>query len=228
MQGPGPRAPFSNCPARIARLSLEASASLSDDHPEIGQVTEGHESRLRSFAFFPYRGDREEQVSPVELGQRAWKDALNSLAELAEPEDWAGGAPADRPLPILDSFLRYTHQRLVMEDKIAVSSDGEYAAANTGLLTRFAEEVFGLYKRNTREGAQRWFFLRWATESDRDILREFEALPHMAEYVSASSDLVYDWRRELKLAYGHILGDNLDRFPEDLAGQPRRGAASAG
>lgn len=189
---------------------------------DIGPITEGHETRIRSFAFFAYRGGRDEQLAPAELGQRAWHDTLAALADLAEPEDWTGTLPSDRTLPILDSFLRYTHQRLVMEDKIAVSENSEYAALNTGLLTRYAEEIFGLFRRNTHEGGQPWFFLRWATESDRDLLREFEEPPQMAEYVNSASDLVYDWRRELKLAYGHILGDNIDRFPPDLAVQPRR------
>lgn len=189
---------------------------------EIGPITEGHEERIRSFAFFPDRGGRDEQLTPVELGQRAWRDTLASLADLAEPEDWTGKAPTERHLPILDSFIRYTHQRLVMEDKVAVSANGEYAALNTGLLTVYSEEIFGLFRRNVREGAQPWFFLRWATESDRDILREFDPPPQMAEYVTSASDLVYDWRRELKLAKGHILGDNLERFPAELATQPVR------
>ena len=190
--------------------------------PDIGPVTEGHDTRLRGFAFFPYRGDRAEVLAPVERGQRAWRDALTSLAEIAEPEDWTGAGVPDRPVPILDSFLRYTHHRLVMEDKIAVGPDGEYAALNTGLLSPYSEEIFGLFRKNTHEGAQPWFFLRWATESDRDILREFDETPKMAEYVSSASDLVYDWRRELKLAKGHILGDRIDRFPPHLAEHPMR------
>lgn len=207
----------------VVMSSTFTPADMPQRRPaDIGRITESHETRIRAFAFFAYRGGRDEQLAPAELGQRAWRDALAALADLAEPEDWTGPVPSDRPFPILDSFLRYTHQRLVMEDKIAVSGNSEYAALNTGLLTPYAEEVFGLFRRNTHEGGQPWFFLRWATESDRDLLREFDEPPQMAEYVSSASDLVYDWRRELKLAYGHILGDNIDRFPPDLAAQPRR------
>ncbi|BAS12074.1 conserved hypothetical protein [Arthrobacter sp. Hiyo8] len=137
--------------------------------------------------------------------------------------------PSALPRPILDSYVRYTYQRLAMENKIAVTEDGEYAAMNTGLLTTYAEDVFGLFQRNrsTRSNVQPWFFQRWATESDRDIMRHFGTEPPMlAEYVTAAADLVYDWRRPLKLAYEHILGDNLDRFPPELAGMPSRARAA--
>ncbi len=192
--------------------------------PEIGPVTEGHAEALRTFAFFPYRGPKNApgSVEPAELGRRAWEETLSALASLAEPEEWTGSNPTVRPLPILDSFLRYTHRRLVMEDKIAVTADGEYAASNTGLLTPHAEEIFGLYQRNQHENAQHWFFVGWVAESNRDLLRNFDEPPQMAEYVTSASELVYDWRRELKLAYDHILGDNIDRFPPEMVKQPLR------
>lgn len=191
---------------------------------EIGPVTEGHADTLRSFAFFPYRGPRTTpgSVEPAELGRLAWEETLTSLADLAEPEEWTGSNPTGRPLPILDSFLRYTYRRLVVEDKITVTPDGEYAAFNTGLLTPHAEEIFGFFSRNRHDEAQRWHFSRWCTESSRDILRNFADPPRMAEYVTSASELVYDWRRELKLAYDHILGDNIGRFPADMAEQPLR------
>lgn len=44
----------------------------------------------------------------------------------------------------------------------------------------------------------------------------------MAEYVTSTANLVYDWRRPLKLAYDHILVDNLSRFPPSLQSQPMR------
>lgn len=191
---------------------------------EIGPVTEGHAEGLRTFAFFPYRGPKTApgSVQPAELGRRAWDETLSSVASLAEPEEWTGSIPTTRPLPILDSFLRYTHRRLVMEDKIAVTADGEYAASNTGLLTPHAEEIFGFFQRNQHEGAQHWYFSGWVTESNRELLKNFDEPPQMAEYVTSASELVYDWRRELKLAYDHILGDNIDRFPAGMVEQPLR------
>lgn len=186
---------------------------------EIGAVTEGHNSHLRGFAFFRYRG--EERIDPAEVGARAWHDTLKSLSDLAEPEEWTGTAET-RPYAILERYLMNTHQRLVMEDKICVSDDGRHAAFNTGLLTHFAEEIFALFSRNQREGAQRWFFMSWAKDSDRDLLTYFPEPPQMAEYVAQTADLVYDWRRELKPAYDHILGERLHRFPPELQANPLR------
>lgn len=187
---------------------------------EIGLVTEGHAEGLRQFAFFPYRGPRPvpEETS---LGPLAWGETLTSLADIAEHEDWTGASSTNQSLAILDSFLRYTHRRLVMEDKISVTTDGEYAASNTGLLTPHAEEIFGFFQRNNHEG-QSWFFVGWVTESDRQLLKHFDEPPQMAEYVTSASGLVYDWRRDLKLAYDHILGDNIDRFPAAMTEQPLR------
>lgn len=185
----------------------------------IGAVTEGHNTYLKGFAFFPYRGA--ERLPPEEVGARAWPETLEALESLAEPEEWTGEGAA-QPLAILDSYLRQTHRRLVLEDKIVVTEDGQHAAFNTGLLTQFAEEIFGLFSRNQRTDAQRWVFMRWAKESDRDLLGYFPEKPQMAEYVTQTSELVYDWRRDLKPAYDHILGERLHRFPHDLRGQPLR------
>ncbi|WIB64045.1 DUF3825 domain-containing protein [Curtobacterium sp. MCBD17_040] len=195
---------------------------------ELGEVTEGHAERLRAFAFFHYLAPHGAVVTlePGQLGRLAWQETLQSLADLAEPEEWTGSNPTGRPLPILDSFLSYTYRRLVMEDKIAVTPDGEHAAFNTGLLTPYAEEIFGFFRRNQREGAQRWYFVGWLPESHRDVLRHFGEPPQMAEYVTAASELVYDWRRELKLAYDHILSDNIERFPPAMAAQPARARQS--
>lgn len=181
---------------------------------------------VRSFAFFPYRG--EDRVDQSEISSRAWAEALDALAALAEPEEWTGSVPSLVHLPILNSYVRYTYQRLVMENKISVTLDGEYAAFNTGLLTIFAEEVFALFQRNRSAAvnAQPWFFLRWVTESDREMMRHFPDMPELAEYVTTAADLVYDWRKPLKLAYEHILGDNLDRFPAELVVVPTRARAA--
>ncbi len=175
-----------------------------------------HPERLRQFAFF--RLSSEAYISdPYERGRIAWGQTLESLAKLAEPEDWVGtDSDVARPLPILDSYLRYTYARLHLEGKICVAEEGEYAAFNTGLLTPHAEDVFALFARNRNENAQPWVFLRWAPESDRLIMQQFPEPPEMAEYVHTAADLVYDWPRPLKLAYEHILVDNIERFPPDL------------
>ncbi|TYL54024.1 DUF3825 domain-containing protein [Agromyces mariniharenae] len=188
------------------------------DHPEAQRDT------IRRFAFFAYRGT--DGLIGQEAGGRAWADALEALSSLAEPEEWIGGASSLVALPILDSYVRYTYQRLVMEDKIVTTADNEYAAFNTGLLTQYTEDIFALFQRNRHPSGQPWYFLRWATESDRDIMMHFPEAPQMTEYVTNAGDLVYDWRRDLKLNFEHILGDNIERFPPELAKAPHRARAA--
>ena len=186
-----------------------------------GQVSEEHPLRINDFSFFRYRGEKDAVVPGPELAAMAWDQAVDSLAELAEDEDW-GVSDTGRTRPILSSYIKYTYQRLVIEDKIMVSRDGAYAIFNTGLLNSYAEEIFGLFSanRSESENARRWFFNKWAVGSDRDILRHFDELPDMAEYVNSAADLVYDWRRDLKLSYDHIISDNKERFPAECSTSP--------
>lgn len=183
-----------------------------------------HAETLHKFAYFPYRG--EERIPQAEAIPKAWPEAVASLARLAEPEDWTGTNPEAPENNILNNFLRFTYKRHVMEGKIAVTPDGGYAAFNTGLLTKHIEEIFGFFSRNTRQSTPLWVFQRWVTESDRDLLRHFGTLPEMPEFVRSTSDLVYDWRRDLKLSYDHIIDDNLERFPQEIVRNPIRARAA--
>lgn len=190
---------------------------------EEAYVTNGNPDRLREFAFFPFRVKYERGAAPRYSPLLAWNQTLNELATLAEDEDW-GEATRSLDHPILNNYVNYTYKRLVTEDKIDVSADGQYAAFNTGLLTALSEELFALFERNhfRNDDAQDWFFKGWVTESNRDLLANFDPLPQMAQYVRTAGDLVYDCSCELKLAYSHILGDNIDRFPLDLQANPVR------
>jgi len=180
-----------------------------------------HAETIRQFAYFRLPPISEYIADPQERGLRAWGLVLESLAKIAEIDDWVGTTgQVARPLPILDSYIRYTFQRLRLEGKICTTPDGRFASFNTALLTPHAEEVVGLFQTNQMVGAQSWVFVRWATESDRTLLKNFPEPPPLPEYVSSVADLVFDWDRPLKLAYDHILVDNIERFPEHLALAP--------
>ncbi|KAJ4355796.1 uncharacterized protein N0V89_003817 [Didymosphaeria variabile] len=180
---------------------------------------------LKEFAFFPYRGPT---LPQIEAQSRAWPNVLSELAHLAEKEDWTGtkadGTPATPENQILNNYISYTYQRLVIQEKITISDNGEYVTFNTGLLDLHEQKIFGFFHRNRKAqaGKQDWLFIRWVVESDRDFMNNFSIPPNMAEYVTASADLVYDYRRQLVLDYAHVLVDNLDRFPLDLQKHPCR------
>jgi len=70
-----------------------------------------------------------------------WDDRLKTLAEMAEPERWTYlFAPSRSPLPVLDSYIKYTFVRGFDQQKI-VEAD-QLACFNTGLLTPGQEEIF--------------------------------------------------------------------------------------
>ncbi|KAL1605189.1 hypothetical protein SLS60_004733 [Paraconiothyrium brasiliense] len=180
---------------------------------------------LKEFPFFPYRGL---PIPQTEAQTRAWPNVLSELAHLAEKEDWSGnkadGTPATHEYQILNNYISYTYQRLVIQDKIMISDNEGYATFNTGLLDVHDQEIFGFFHKNSRAqaGKQDWLFIRWVVESDRDFMNSFSTPPDMAEYVTDSADLVYDHRRQLVIDYNHVLVDNLDRFPLDLQKNPSR------
>ena len=143
-------------PSSAYALRVESpSPSKMPGRPTARSTTLAH--TIRQFAFFPVHSSLTID-DPHERGRIAWEQTLEALEAVAEPEDWTGHAPPGRPLPILDSYLRYTYQRLVLEGKVAVTADAGVAAINTGLLTQHAEEVFGLFHRNRLSAAQAWYF----------------------------------------------------------------------
>lgn len=202
-------------------MGSELAYSTDGSTPSTGVVSEGkYPETIFEFAFFLLEGERAGLYDDVK--KLAWNKKIEQLADLAAYEDWGDSDQSGHSCPVLHKYIIYTYQRLVLEDKIVVTDDGQHAAFNTGLLTQHGEEIFALFKKNLHEDKQPWFFKRWASESDREFMRVFSVQPPMAEYVSSAADLIYEWRYELKLAYDHIIGDNADRFPEDMADNPVR------
>ncbi|GGA04100.1 hypothetical protein GCM10008018_57540 [Paenibacillus marchantiophytorum] len=75
---------------------------------------------LTEFAFF-YKFDQQ----------------LQNLAEFAEKEDWDYKfVEPEFELPVLYNYIRYTYKKLADEEKIAVSTDGQFACFDTGLMTK--------------------------------------------------------------------------------------------
>lgn len=141
-------------------------------------------------------------------------ERLPELAELAEPEDWNyRHTPSDHEFPILYNYLHHTFARLEEETKVAVSSDGEHACWNSGLVTVNQEPIFLLFDRNLFEGDSRpWHFREFRRKGEHH-LNYFEALPEMADYFDDPTCLVLDTRFELRANIEHIIAENRERFP---------------
>jgi hypothetical protein len=145
--------------------------------------------------------------------------ALSALEETARAEDWG----ANRG--VLHNYLNYTVHQLLREGKLVEGTDTtglRVAAFNTGLLTDATQPIFGFLTQNRNEfdGAQTWYFTRWAVSSDI-VMRHFSSAPERARYWKQSpGELLFhpDWPVEIRLE--HIVDDNVVRFPRLLQKLP--------
>lgn len=147
---------------------------------------------------------------------------LDLLADIAAPEPWA--LPGDTGLPILWNFVHHTFKRIAedcdeagMPSKVCLSDDGLRACFNTGLYTLNFEPIYCLFEQNRIPGRQPWFLRGFFRESDAR-LASFAKLPERATYFREISDLVFDYRMDIRINRDHILTDpeNLQRLPEIL------------
>ena len=109
-------------------------------------------------------------------------EAIESLAALAEPEDWNyKHTTAPHPKPILRNYLTYTYRRVAEEKKIGVTADEEYACFNLGLITPTQEPIYALFSKNKLENVPHyWHFWRFCRRGEQDLNR-FSTLPEMAQ-----------------------------------------------
>jgi hypothetical protein len=79
---------------------------------------------------------------------------LSMLVQMAKDEPWNFQSPnfkdSKNPYPILYNYLNFTYDRLLQENKIAVSSDDEAMCFNTGLQTNNEEDIFAYFIKNKR------------------------------------------------------------------------------
>jgi hypothetical protein len=136
------------------------------------------------------------------------QERLAGLAELAEPENWAGpGDNGGDGLWVLREYVEWTFERLHQQGQVATSADGGHSVFNTGLATPQQETLYGLFVRNpdpdnpdnpdTDPDGPPWRLGGWLAESDSTLARHFPELPELARYTDEPGELVYDWRREL-------------------------------
>lgn len=138
---------------------------------------------------------------------------IEELKSMAMKEDWDYKKNPIGKNPILENYIRHTFVKVYEEGKV-LEQHG-YAIFNTGLVTDYQEEIYGLFQKNRRPGTIQWFFIGWRKASDRELMK-FSCLPDNANYFENSSDLIYDTRLELRPNVNHIIDDNIARFPTAL------------
>lgn len=146
------------------------------------------------------------------------KEELNKkfalLANIAQDEMWTFRAIKDTdPFKIMRNYFFYTYNRLREENKLLLSTDEQYLSMNTGLLTKYDQEIVALFAKNERDGSkQAWYFVGFFKENDKQFTSHFSEIPKMANYYKNASDLIYDSNLELRLQKEHIIDDNFIRF----------------
>jgi hypothetical protein len=150
-------------------------------------------------------------------------DAFDRLAQIAEPENWAGPAQARHDETwVLREYVEWTFERLYQQRQVVNSPDGAHSVFNTGLATTQQETVYGLFVPNRDPDGPPWQLKGWLAESDRRLHDHFPALPGFAAYTEDPADFVYDWRRTLMVSPKHLLEsqENLGSLPDPFRSNP--------
>lgn len=158
-------------------------------------------------------------------------DLVAEIAQTAMKERWsfmssAGDERKSQPYPILVNYIKYTFERLLVEDaeegtQKIVEFDNKLFF-NIGLLDRAFRQLFLVGEKVvwTVEapalGTLTWLTIqdpKLCSESDHEIAENFAKgqLPPIAQYFSDSRAVVFDAKLEIKLSDQHIFEDGVAR-----------------
>ncbi len=177
-----------------------------------------------------------------------WEAKIADLATLSpEPWDYLNSDPENRFLPVLSNYLYYTFSRLRKEERLynekrivtsttefkyrdklskkLVSKEIECACFNTGLATKYQEEIFAYFTKNALKKTKidpDWVLNKFCKSSDPEM-SAFVEKPEWANYfkeMEDHSEILYDTTLHHELKYDHILRDRQERFPDQLRTLP--------
>lgn len=172
------------------------------------------------FAHFPFNPDE---------GQ-TWETPFSYLAKMTKnldewnfkTEEFRNKYP-NQSYPILTNYLNYTFLRVLEQDKIVYSKEGDKACFNTGLQTKRGKDIFATFFKNkqaaTRNQAE-WTFYAFI-DSYSDKMQFYSPTPEIATYIEDANDLVFDTNLEIDTNLTHIVDQNIQRFPSILQGNAK-------
>lgn len=142
---------------------------------------------------------------------------LEKLANLAQPEIWSFGKEKLKdPYRILRNYFQFTYDRLSEEGKILTSDDSELKCMNTGLLTKYNQEIVAMFSRSKENGDGKlpWYLNGFFKETDRFFTSNFDKIPEIASYFDNPEEMIYNQRYEIRIQKEHVIDDNYQRFIE--------------
>lgn len=147
-----------------------------------------------------------------------WESFLGALAALAAPERWnypGEGVGKQSRYGILREYIATIFQRTLQQDRLATSTDGSFAAFNTGLFTSLGDDIYACLAQ--RKGDIPWQFLGFATagagELGARLTGTLAELPRPATFISRIEDVVPEQERMVIIDNESILGKQLGRLP---------------
>ena len=167
-----------------------------------------------------------------------WFGCVDFLAKLAKTERWEHKDKTGRPArdqwnPILESYLKYTFERIASlynaaqgEEKrkwVTETQDGVECCFHTGLCTKNYSGIYMVCIRNeNKQDRQKWEYLRFTHEDDIRLVSKFELLPSKAIYFSEEEKFIFDPDKELRVNMSHILSEEntSKRLPKALLNDP--------
>lgn len=139
---------------------------------------------------------------------------FKDLSQLAATEKWSFGCSNDNK--ILKSYISHYFRRIYAENKIKVvanSSGKVLSIFNTGLMTNYFQEIFGVFEENKIPGKQKWHFIDFISESDPSYASLLiTQKPQLANFFTKKSDIIFDIDKSIILNDIHIIEDNWDRI----------------
>jgi hypothetical protein len=149
------------------------------------------------------------------------QDWTNELAAVALEETW-DDRESGRPGILFNYFSRYTRQ--IIDEGLwaeaSSSSGAKIAAFDTGLLSRHFEPIYGVFEENHNAERQPWVHKEWASPASSKLRLFDVASLQRALFFSDPAEVVYDPRLAVVPNLDHIIGDNVDRYPESLRDNP--------
>lgn len=150
-------------------------------------------------------------------------NVLRELQGLALKEHWEfKNTPpvADKPCPILHSYILHTFGRLVLERKVLVNESANLAAFNTGLVDARYEPIHALLTPNDNPRSP-WqlsgFCIAGEGADGQNLVRHFAPLPEPAHYFDNPVELLYNVKAgKPELDWRHIIIQRIDRYPKDF------------
>lgn len=142
----------------------------------------------------------------------AFNDKLEKLAQLAEYEKWCYEGRENEPYHILKYYILDTFSRCKIENKILYSTDNEYCAFNTGLLTKNSQDILGVFIKNPKQDNQPWKLTKFMACENLEYMCRFNSIPELARYWEKYDELYFNPDLDIQLNIDHILDDNWNRI----------------